>query len=81
MPEVGSMQIVVGPKLWEWSSFADWVNKAPSRFRNFRLRGSQVISIDAKFRVCMLGKEFMRARDEGAFPIAVYAIDPDFVVE
>ena len=48
--------------------FHTWVNKASSWLTR---RGpyEHAICLDAKNRVCRNGGDFMRARDEGAFPI------------
>ena len=48
----------------EFGSFGEWVDKAASW-----IGGTNPLCADAKGRVCEVGKDFMRARDEGAFPI------------
>lgn len=64
--------ITVGEEVFEFSSFNDWVNYAPGRFQRHNVGASNTICIDAKGRVCLSGGEFMRARDEEAFPVRVY---------
>lgn len=48
----------------EFGSFEEWVNKAASW-----IGGTNPLCADAKGRVCEMGQDFMRARDEGAFPV------------
>ena len=51
-----------------FESFYTWVNKASSWLTR---RGpyEHAICFDAKFRPCRNGGDFMRARDEDAFPV------------
>jgi hypothetical protein len=48
----------------EFSSFTTWVNKATSW-----IGGTNALCADAQDRVCRNGGDFIRARDEGAFPV------------
>lgn len=48
----------------EFSCFQTWVCKAASW-----IGGTNPLCADAKDRVCRNGADFMRARDEGAFPV------------
>lgn len=52
----------------QFDTFLEWVNKAPSWLTR---RGSEIRAIcyDTKGRVCRIGGDFMRARDEDAFPV------------
>lgn len=68
-----TISVTVGCKLFQFSSFNDWVNNARWRFQEAGVRGEDVISVDAAGRICLSGKEFMRARDENQFPIIVFA--------
>lgn len=67
-----------GEELCEFVSFDQWVNKARSWLGGINQsygrykRAERVICIDAKGRVCARGADFMRARDEGAFPVKAY---------
>lgn len=47
----------------DFESFQQWVNKASSWI------DKHAICFDAKGRRCRIGKDFMLARDEGAFPV------------
>lgn len=48
----------------EFRSFETWVSKATSW-----IGGTNSLCADAQYRVCRNGGDFMRARDEGAFPV------------
>ena len=48
----------------QFACFQTWVNKATSW-----IGGTNPLCADAKGRICRNGGDFMRARDEGAFPV------------
>lgn len=50
----------------EFDSFQCWVNKAQSWIDKY------AVCIDAKGRRCLIGADFMRARDEDAFPVRFF---------
>lgn len=52
------------PPTGEFRTFATWVNKAKSW-----IGGLHAVCFDAKGRHCAWGAHFMRARDEGTFPV------------
>ena len=54
-------------KAGEFASFVEWVNKAKSW-----IGGTGAECYDAKMRRCLVGKDFMRARDEGTFPVSYW---------
>jgi hypothetical protein len=63
--------------LGQFDTFDDWVNHASRALTNLTLEngmGNSVaaICVDTKGRRCSCGHEFMRARDEGAFPIRYF---------
>ncbi len=66
--------IILGELLFSFTSFEDWCDTAQRRFRQCGAATHDTICIDARDRICIIGKEFMQARDEGAFPINVYSI-------
>jgi hypothetical protein len=73
------MQVQFGPEAFRFSSFQQWVDKAQSWFQTripepARSR-HRYVAVDATGRVCLIGADFMRARDEGTFPVVVYLID------
>lgn len=69
------IQCTVGRELFAFRSFTEWVNKARSWFRTCRVPSCDTVCIDAKGRICRTGKQFMRARDDGAFPVRVFAVE------
>jgi hypothetical protein len=60
----------------EFCDFNDWVNFATNRLAGCRdphVGGAvQLVCIDALGRRCTMGAHFMRARDEGAFPVRYF---------
>lgn len=68
--------------LWagEFRSFDDWVNFASKRLTGTYGKYGEVkaICVDAHGRRCAIGGDFMRARDEDAFPVRYFfeCIDP-----
>ncbi len=72
--EEGGMKIEVevSEELFHFVVFEDWCDNARRRFEFEAMRSSDALCVDAKGRICAKGKEFMRARDDGAFPVRVY---------
>lgn len=72
-----SIQIQVGPEAFRFTSFTEWVNKAQGWFaaRIPPASRGRHLCVDAVGRVCLIGRDFMRARDEDAFPVVVFLID------
>ncbi|WP_162815054.1 hypothetical protein [Erythrobacter aureus] len=60
----------------EFVSYEDWVSKATKRLTvaSSLVTGAQVpaICVDAFGRRCTCGGDFMRARDEGAYPVRYF---------
>jgi hypothetical protein len=59
----------------QFDTFDDWVNHATRALtNNYDEDGEELqsICIDAKGRRCTIGKHFMRARDEDAFPVRYF---------
>lgn len=59
----------------QFDTFDDWVNHASRALTGFT--GSvgeeiKAICVDSFGRRCHVGKDFMRARDEGAFPVRYF---------
>ena len=67
-----SLSIVVGEELFAFASFEQWVNKSADWFRSYRVLSRNTLCVDAVGRICLCFKQFMRARDEGTFPIRVF---------
>lgn len=62
---------------WEgqFDTFQDWVNHASRALTGFKgTMGEEIkaICVDAKGRRCHCGADFMRARDDNAFPIRYF---------
>ena len=70
-----SLTIQVGAKLFSFPTFSSWVNRANVIWKQHRVPPSQTICIDQKGRICTIGKQFMAADRENAFPVDVYAIE------
>jgi hypothetical protein len=60
-----------GTEIGSFRSFAEWVNKA-----NQRTYQEGTVFLDARRRQCRTGADFMRARDDGAFPVRYFAPVP-----
>jgi hypothetical protein len=61
--------------LGQFDSFDDWVNHASRALTDLAGNYGESISavcFDAKGRRCNIGGDFMRARDEGTFPIRYF---------
>lgn len=67
-----AIKIQVGELLFQFTSFSDWVNNASRRFKTWEVRGDETLCIDKKGRVCLVVRQFIRARDEKTYPINVY---------
>jgi len=70
------LEIEVEKAILSFGTFEQWVNKAQSWFPRLGFSSAHYVCIDAKGRICNIGMHFMRARDEGAFPVVVYLISP-----
>jgi hypothetical protein len=72
-------RVQLGPEAFRFTNFQQWVNKAQgwfvSRMPFDAQRGKRYVCIDAAGRICVIGSDFMRARDEEKFPIIVFLID------
>jgi hypothetical protein len=73
--------VAYGPEAFRFVTFMSWVNKlnlivASSWFERYGLTGKTAVCLDAKGRICRLGRDFMQARDEDAFPVTVHPYRP-----
>jgi len=66
-----------GRKLFEFPSFDNWCDTAKNKYQDAGVRGEDTLCIDRLGRVCGWGKHFMRARDDNAFPVAVFLLRDD----
>lgn len=76
---VPAIKIQLGPEAFRFDSFQQWVNKAKSWFQTRIPEPARsqhrYVAVDAVGSVCLIGADFMRARDKGTFPVVVYLID------
>jgi hypothetical protein len=59
----------------QFDTFEDWVNHASRALTNVQGRVGEdlpAFCVDAKGRRCHVGKDFMLAHDEGAFPVRYF---------
>lgn len=64
--------VQLGPKLFEFETFNCWVNHAQRAWKAADVSVHHTLCIDAKGRHCYIGRDFMVARDDGTFPVAVH---------
>lgn len=69
--------IQLGQWIFAFRTFDEWVNHATHLWHLHRIPSDETLCVDAKGRVCTMGKHFMIARDDGAFPIGVYWLRSD----
>lgn len=56
-----------------FTSFQDWVNRA-ARVLKSTGKYQQLVCVDGMSNVCLIGEDFMIARDNGHFPVKVYRL-------
>ncbi len=66
--------VKLGPYLFQFDSYLGWVNHAQRAWKKAGIRSDYTICLDAQGRPCRIGRDFMAARDQGAFPVKVYAL-------
>lgn len=71
------MEIKHGEKLFEFRSKMDWVNKAQRIWRFHEVRAADTICVDQLGRICNIGKHFMDAERDNAYPIEVFRMRED----
>lgn len=62
-----TMEIPTTEQDGEFATFQQWVRHATSW-----IGGENALCVDTNNRICRNGGDFMRARDEGAFPVRFY---------
>lgn len=75
-PPAIERRVHLGAAIFSFHSFNNWVAKASSRYGGCGFSPVDLVALDAKGRICRYGAQFMRARDEDAFPVTVYHADP-----
>ena len=74
------LTVRVGPELFRFESKQQWVNKGKGWYESARLSGipsHDTIALDARARVVRSGREFMRAEQDGAYPVIVYCLEEE----
>lgn len=71
------MVITPGEKLFEFFSEQDWCNKAARIWKKHQVRSDDTICVDQMGRICTIGRHFMAATKENAYPIEVFMRRPD----
>lgn len=74
---MSAVTVHLGPKLFQFESHTQWVWKAPNAWKRVGVRAADTISLDAKGRPCLIGRDMATARDEDAFPVSVYLVRDD----
>lgn len=75
MSDSNVLTLRVGREICRFNNFLHWVDTAQRQFARSGVHHRRCLALDTQGRVCVMGREFMRARDEGTFPVVVYAID------
>lgn len=75
------LTVQLGQELFRFDSNAHWVQKAKGWFDAARaqhhLHRDDYVCIDATGRICRVGGDFIRAEQQGTYPIVAYVVDPD----
>lgn len=74
---VGVTQVNLGPMLFKFDSFSGWVSGAQRAWKAAGVRSDDTVCVDSAGRICRIGRDFTRARDEGRFPVSVYLMRED----
>jgi len=69
---MSALPVLLGPTLFQFNSFSGWCNHAQYAWKEISVRADDTLCIDSKGRICSIGRDFMKARDEEAFPITVH---------
>lgn len=69
---MSALPVVLGPALFRFTTFSGWVNQAQHAWKDCGVRSDHTVCIDARGRICSIGHDFMKARDEDAFPVTVH---------
>jgi len=69
--------VLLGPKLFEFTSFDNWCDTAKRKFKRAGVSSGRSLCIDTTGRICGWGEHFMTAQAEDAFPVSVYLLRAD----
>jgi hypothetical protein len=68
-------------RITEFRTFEEWVNKASSRLGHFSDRHHVLVCLDKEGNACLIGADFMRARDCNRFPVTAFLILRSFDIK
>jgi hypothetical protein len=69
--------IMLGKKLFQFSSKADWILQGPRIWKLHEARSDNSICVDQLGRICTQGLHFFEAERDNAYPIEVFLTRPD----
>lgn len=68
--------IMLGKKLFEFSSKTDWINVANQCWKANNVHVNNTTCVDQLGRICTMGLHFAEAERDNAYPIEVYMTRP-----
>lgn len=71
--EMNFVMLRLGPKLFEFYSFDDWVSRARHLYARIGQSSETTVAIDQFGRICDGGADMRRAQESAAYPINVYS--------
>lgn len=70
-------EMLLGRKLFQFSSKADWINGASRIWRLHEVTADNTTCVDQLGRICTMGMHFAEAELDNAYPIEVYMTRPE----
>jgi|GEM_PF-6846972 len=74
-------EMLLGRKLFQFSSKADWINGASRIWRLHEVTADNTTCVDQLGRICTMGKHFAEAELDDAYPIEVFLTRPETNLE
>jgi hypothetical protein len=74
-------EMLLGKKLFEFSSKTDWINGASRIWRLHEVTADNTTCVDQLGRICTMGLHFAEAERDDAYPIEVFVTRPESAVE
>jgi len=72
-----SVTVTLGEAVFAFRDKQEWINRGPRPWKAYHVDGGRGLAIDAKGRICQCGAHFMRAEEDGSYPITVYRVQAD----
>jgi len=69
--------IELGPELFRFESLSEWKGLGRNPWIRDGVNIHNAVAIDARGRLCPTGAQFIRAEEEGAYPVVVYSVEPE----